>query len=93
VGPRASLDAMEKRKTLLLPRIETRPPSPFPVVVPTVKNGYQSRTKLVKFDKYCLLADSHTILKGQKYYLCQLLRVHEVEKYAERNACNSDLSS
>jgi hypothetical protein len=79
VGPRASLDAMEERKTLFLPRIEARPPSPLSVAILTVKNGYRSRTKLVKDKKYYLLADSHSILNRQKYYLCQLLKVHEVE--------------
>jgi hypothetical protein len=31
VGPRAILDAVEKRKILLLPRIEPQHPSPYPV--------------------------------------------------------------
>jgi hypothetical protein len=33
VGPRASLDAMEKRKILPLPEIEPQPSSPYPVAV------------------------------------------------------------
>jgi hypothetical protein len=53
--------------------------SAFLVAILTVKNGYKSRTKLVKVEKYYVLPDSHTILNGQKYYMCQLLKLHEVE--------------
>jgi hypothetical protein len=58
---------MEKSKTLLLQGIEAWPSSPFPIAIPTVKNGYRSRTKLIEDKQYYLLADSHTILNRQKY--------------------------
>jgi hypothetical protein len=35
VGPRAGLDAVEKRKILSVPEVEPRPSSPYSVAIPT----------------------------------------------------------
>jgi hypothetical protein len=42
------------------------------------KNGYHPGCKLVKYENYDLLANSHNILNGWKNYFCQLLNVHGV---------------
>jgi hypothetical protein len=38
--------------------------------------GYQPRNNLVKVERGDLLADTHKIFGGWKYYFCQVLNVH-----------------
>jgi hypothetical protein len=43
------------------------------------KNGYQSRTNLVKDEKVDLRADPHKIVNRWMNYFCQLLNVQKLE--------------
>ena len=43
-----------------------------------MKNGYQSRTRIVKDEKVDLVADSHIVMARWRNYFSQILNVHGV---------------
>ena len=49
------------------------------------KKGYQPRTSTVKDDKGDLVADRHSILARWRNYFSQILNVHGVRGYTDRN--------